>query len=76
MEKIIDSGTSKDSQLMKKMIIIAIIVMVLFVLCGIIEYVLKNLYIKKTVLKYKNTIVDKLLNIQNDINYSTRCIYF
>ena len=61
MEKIIDSGTSKDSQLMKKMIIIAIIVMVLFVLCGIIEYVLKNLYIKKTVLKYKNTIVDKLL---------------
>lgn len=76
MEKIIDSGTSKDSKLMKKMIIIAIIVMVLFVLCGIIEYVLKNLYIKKTVLKYKNTIVDKLLNIQNDINYSTRCIYF
>ncbi len=61
MEEMINAGINKDSNLMKKMIILSVIVMVIFIVCGIVEYILKNIYIKKTMLSYKNTIINKLL---------------
>ena len=61
MQNIINAGESKDSSLMKKMIILSVIVMVVYIVCGVLENILKNLYIKKTMFRYKNIIIDKIL---------------
>lgn len=62
LQKMIDAGTTKNMVLMENLILVSIVYLVLSLIFSILEYVLKNRYVKNVMVRYKSDIIDNFLN--------------
>ena len=61
MQKLIDAGVEGNGDLMIDLLLISGAILISFVIVGIVQYKLQNLYTHNTLIKYKSYIIDSFL---------------